>query len=665
MKSYALEIISVLALSLPVSLPAEDVFPPERHNPIIAKSWFFIGPFPADGAAGSAALEKEFPPDKECDFCSRYPGEDGKMLSWSGFPDPNARKMTFDIKGRAEKPAVFFAVCYAESPSDGKVSFSFRSDVPGKLRINGGPLGELRPGASATYSIDLKKGMNELLVKCLLEKAGDGFSAAADDAVRGLVFTGHVPWPMTPVPASAWRFASVAPADADAARTALLKKDEIGLAVQTGAGAALAWSEAKSADDGSLLLERRSPDETLFLVCHILFPLKFHVQEYKFKLLCPKGTSFCINGRKMEGAYDEGSKIFSCRSFAHAMRAGLNRTVMEVPPGEDDARIKLEMSNPGDVKLMAEVPPALDPKVHVGDWPSAVISNGIITAKFAIPDVEKGYYRGNRFEQAGIITHLERNGHSYFLDAPAVHSPLDSNECCGPCEEWFEAIAYDDARPGEAFIKLGVGLYEKPFNPTHLWYCAYWPLKIFPWTTKAEKDRVEFVQEVDGPRGWGYRYVKRLVLVPDKPVLLIEHALTNTGKHRIDAEQYAHNFLALGRRLVEKGLAVEFSFPPKTAADISKIGVIEGNRLKVTADKVEVKFVPVEGWEHGANDVTAKITSPGTPAGIRIGGDFAVSKMGVFFSPDQVSCEPFVKVSIEPGGTAAWTRSYEFFVDGK
>jgi hypothetical protein len=298
----------------------------------------------------------------------------------------------------------------------------------------------------------------------------------------------------------------------------------------------------------------------------------------------------------------------------------------------------------------------------VGDWPSAVITNGIITATVAIPDLEKGYYRGNRFEQAGIITKLEHGGHSFFLDAPATHAPLNPHVCCGPCEEWFEAIAYDDAKPGEPFIKLGVGLYEKPFHPNHMWNHPYWPLKIFPWTTKAEKDRIEFVQEVDGPRGWGYRYVKRLVLDPGQPVLRIEHVLTNTGKNRIDAEQYAHNFVALDRKPVEPGLSVDFSFAPKTAADISKIGIIEGNSLKVTADKVQTRAIPIEGWPFGARDVAALITAPGTPAGIRISGDFALSRMVVFVSPEQVSCEPFIKVVIEPGKTASWTRTYELII---
>lgn len=395
--------------------------------------------------------------------------------------------------------------------------------------------------------------------------------------------------------------------------------------------------------------------------------MKYHEQGYQFRLSSGKGSALYINGAKLNGAYDEKTQTYSAKCCASdpTMRVGLNRVVIEIPPDNGDGAVRLLMSNPGDVKYLADAPPEMNPTIHVDDWPSTVISNGLITATVAIPDLAKGFYRGNRFEQAGLITKLEREGHTFFLDASAVHAPLNSSECCGPCEEWFDAIAFSDAQPGEAFIKLGVGLYEKPCSTNHQWYSAYWPIKMFPWTVEVAEDKVEFVQEVDGPRGWGYRYVKRLILVPGKPVLRIEHTLTNTGKRHIEAEQYAHNFMALDRKPVGKGLTVSFSFPPKTGADLSTLGVIEGNRLVVTNDKAGTKMIPIEGWAPDSRDVVATITMPGVAAGLRISGDFSVSKLAIFLDPKQISCEPFTKVSLEPGATVSWTRSYEFLLEGR
>jgi hypothetical protein len=663
MKPFACGILAALSLGVPASLPALEAFPPAGHAPIIGKSWSVIGPFADAGAAESAGLEKAFSADRARDFSRRYPGGGGKWVFWTGYPDPNAKKILFQTAGRKAMGGVFFAVTYIESPSAVQTSLAFQADGGGTLWMNGAPLGELTPGVAALFPADLKRGLNEVLVKCLVEGTGAVFSAAADEGGKGLSFTGYVPGPPAAVPAAAWRVAFATPAEAAAARTALLKQGEIGLPKPAAGGVAWAWAEARAVDGGAVRIERRLPEETVFLVCHAFAPPRWRGQENRFTLFGPKGANLQVNGRRLEGAYDEASRRLAGRGPADAFRAGLNRVVVEIPPGEGEVRVGLELGHPGDMKFLAEVPPAMDPTARVGDWPSTAISNGLVTATVAIPDVEKGFYRGNRFEQAGIITRLERDGHSFFLGAAAVHEPLNPHVCCGPCEEWFEAIAYDDARPGEPFIKLGVGLYEKPFDPNPKWNYPYWPLTIFPWTTKAQKDRIEFIQEVDGPRGWGYRYVKRLVLEPGKPVLRLEHALTNTGKHRIEAEQYAHNFVALDQKPVEKGLAVAFAFPPKTAADISNLGVLEGTVFRVTADKVETRGFDVTGWGSDHRGPLLTITAPGTPAVLRIGGDFTPSKLTLFVTADQISCEPFIKVDIAPGETVSWVRLYEFIIE--
>jgi hypothetical protein len=41
--------------------------------------------------------------------------------------------------------------------------------------------------------------------------------------------------------------------------------------------------------------------------------------------------------------------------------------------------------------------------------PQITISNGLITARIAPPDLRKGFYRGTRFDQAGVVTRLTFN----------------------------------------------------------------------------------------------------------------------------------------------------------------------------------------------------------------------------------------------------------------
>jgi hypothetical protein len=47
------------------------------------------------------------------------------------------------------------------------------------------------------------------------------------------------------------------------------------------------------------------------------------------------------------------------------------------------------------------------------DHPQAEISNGQIRAKLYLPDASKGFYRGTRFDWAGVVSSLEYKGHNY------------------------------------------------------------------------------------------------------------------------------------------------------------------------------------------------------------------------------------------------------------
>jgi hypothetical protein len=46
------------------------------------------------------------------------------------------------------------------------------------------------------------------------------------------------------------------------------------------------------------------------------------------------------------------------------------------------------------------------------DFPEARISSGTLDAKLYLPDAEKGYYRGTRFDWSGVIYSLRYRGTS-------------------------------------------------------------------------------------------------------------------------------------------------------------------------------------------------------------------------------------------------------------
>src|ERR1700720_3556469 len=110
--------------------------------------------------------------------------------------------------------------------------------------------------------------------------------------------------------------------------------------------------------------------------------------------------------------------------------------------------------------------------LRAADYPQAEISNGQIRATLNLPDAQKGYYRGTRFDWSGVIANLECNGHTYFepfyekfdpdvrdvdLKNGVVAGPISATS--GPVEEFGNADGatqgFAEAKAGGTFIKIG------------------------------------------------------------------------------------------------------------------------------------------------------------------------------------------------------------------
>ena len=122
--------------------------------------------------------------------------------------------------------------------------------------------------------------------------------------------------------------------------------------------------------------------------------------------------------------------------------------------------------------------------------PSLTIGNGLIVAHIAPPGAN-AFYRGTRFDQAGVVTSLKRNGREFYgpwfdrtapqvldyaYDATGAVVGGPDSATSGPVEE-FAPLDFA-AKPG-LFIKIGVGVLRQPDTQPydHLWplCCASWP----------------------------------------------------------------------------------------------------------------------------------------------------------------------------------------------
>ena len=89
------------------------------------------------------------------------------------------------------------------------------------------------------------------------------------------------------------------------------------------------------------------------------------------------------------------------------------------------------------------------------------IGNESLKITLRLPDGKTGYYRGTRFDWAGVFESVVYDGCNYDEQWFEVYSPEKHDAVGGPAEE-FGAVGFDLAAPGEAFLKIGVGMLERP-----------------------------------------------------------------------------------------------------------------------------------------------------------------------------------------------------------
>src|SRR5580704_16930683 len=149
------------------------------------------------------------------------------------------------------------------------------------------------------------------------------------------------------------------------------------------------------------------------------------------------------------------------------------------------------------------------------DFPKAVLSNGSVKAVVYLPDAQKGYYRSTRFDWSGVVPCLAYKGHTYFGVWFKRYDPLLNDSITGPVEEFrssdgLSSINYEEAKPGDLFLKPGVGVLRKVDDSPYKFGFAYPIVDPGKWTVTNTAHSVTFTHTLKGPSGFAYLYEKTL-----------------------------------------------------------------------------------------------------------------------------------------------------------
>ena len=302
------------------------------------------------------------------------------------------------------------------------------------------------------------------------------------------------------------------------------------------------------------------------------------------------------------------------------------------------------------------------------EFSSAEISNGLIKMHLFLPDSERGYYRGTRFDWSGVILQVEYRGHTYFGEWKTTHNPEVHDDIVGPVEEFRTkgaALGYHEAKAGESFVKIGVGLLEKPDEPSYRFSYPYKIIRPGSWKVNSGKDWIEFQQDFGDESGWGYLYTKKIRLTNGKPEFTIEHSLKNTGSKTIETHQYNHNFFIIDGDPIGRNYILRFPFDVEVKRDLKGFIEAKGSQLIFSQDLEEGSlFTELEGFRDDAKDHEIIIENKKTSAGVKINGDRPIALFYFWAVKTTICPEPYIELRLAPGQKEEWKASYLFFISG-
>lgn len=298
--------------------------------------------------------------------------------------------------------------------------------------------------------------------------------------------------------------------------------------------------------------------------------------------------------------------------------------------------------------------------------PEGQISNGLITAKLYLPDPANGYYRGARFDWAGVVYDLTYKDHHYFGKWFDRYEPTLHDAIMGPVDA-FDPIGYEEAKTGEGFLKIGVGIVEKSDEERYTFSKPYKITNNGKWKTKTKPTSIEFTHELNSEK-YRYVYTKTISLTSGKPELVIEHTLKNTGSTRLETNVFNHNFFVMDQQPTGPDFIVKFPFVPAGKSNgKTDAAEIDGQNIvyKNTLNKGEYFAIsPLSGYGQNASDYDLRVENKKTGTGVRIIGDKPIVKFVYWSAPATLCPEPFTHVAVEPGKETKWKISYTFYVDG-
>jgi hypothetical protein len=313
-------------------------------------------------------------------------------------------------------------------------------------------------------------------------------------------------------------------------------------------------------------------------------------------------------------------------------------------------------------------PPGPKPEITRIDEPPAVeVRRGAFRFIVLLPDAEKGFYRGVRFDHSGIVAFAQLGGRTFIgrLEPGPDRRPGPVYSL-GTCQEYrvlrsgggrhrFYRSGGLDLADGSA-MRIGSRRLTGPRNRT--------PGDLLPWDVEILPNGVRFQQRFTDPAGWGYHLTKTVAILPDQPGFVISHAFENIGTRPIHRFVYSHNWLCIDGQPPDSRTVLTLGRDARRDAESRPQAVIEGKDVRFTdvlagTDPPPFHITLPGSWTVRQNVFRLGRTDTGPACEVR--GNWAPAFADVYADASAVCPEPHFELSAQPGQTVHWATTYRFF----
>ncbi len=281
--------------------------------------------------------------------------------------------------------------------------------------------------------------------------------------------------------------------------------------------------------------------------------------------------------------------------------------------------------------------------------------------KVTVANCPYGEYDSSRFDWTGFVTGITLDG-KYTFESAETYTPEDPMaNGVGLCNE-FRVPHYAQATPnGQQFLKPGVGLLTQKEGETNWKYDHRYQIEPFEITRTQGKDWVTYHVAAKPWQGILLQQFKTLRLVGNSIVETI--TLDNRGAEPFSCVVYNHNFVNINNEPLGPEYYIEM---PGYSEELLESSITDGNIIVKDG---------VYTWNEICEKNTRTMTKIGiqTPTsyvwgmyhkglglGIREYVDIPYEEFCIWAESHVCTCKVLSPVHVDAGGSATWTRRWEF-----